>query len=684
MGNKKRIYELSREWNVENKEIIKDAKELGIDVKTHSSSVNEEEAELIKESLKEQGRISAEKEVEEDKKQKEEQQLKQEKQAEVQEKEEIIEEKAEKKAEKKKKVAIDPTMSIQELAERIEMDVDELINVFDKNDIVVTENQKLNIDRTKEILQEIGYEVEISKIFSEIIDTKRKDFRTRAPIVTVMGHVDHGKTQLLDTIRHTNVIAGERGGITQHIGAYRVDINKKGTIVFIDTPGHEAFTAMRARGAQITDIVVLVVAADDGVMPQTVEAINHSRAANVPIIVAINKMDLPDADSEKVKTQLSQHNLISEDWGGDTIMVEISAKENQNIDDLLEMILLQSEMMEIKAPYDGPATGIVIESELDKRIGPTGTVLVTEGVLKTGDSFICGTVPGKIKAMTNEIGKRLKTAGPSVPIKILGFEDLPDNGAVLEVVEKKTKARDIAEQRKIEIEKTAKVEEPKKMTLEDLQRQLLGEEKKELRIILKTDAVGSLEAIKDALSKMSTEEVNLNILHGDVGAISKRDIMLASASDAIIIGFNMSVSGSVKKEADREGVQIRTYRVIYEIIDDIKKALEGMLEPEEKEVSLGRAEVKEVFNISGVGTIAGCSVENGLIRRGSTAKILRDSRIVYQGKINSLKRFKKDVSEVSSGYECGIKIENFNDIKIGDIIESFEVQKRKRTLEETK
>ncbi|MEA3506585.1 MAG: translation initiation factor IF-2, partial [Elusimicrobiota bacterium] len=492
---------------------------------------------------------------------------------------------------------------------------------------------------------------------------------------------DHGKTQLLDTIRKTNIIASERGGITQHIGASRVEIEGKGAITFIDTPGHEAFTAMRARGAQITDIVVLVVAGDDGVMPQTVEAINHIKAAGVPLIVAINKSDLPEYNAEQVRTQLSRQGILTEKWGGDVIDVEVSAMKNKNLDELLDLILLQAEMMELTAPEGSPAKAVVVESEVDKRMGPMATVIVTEGTLKTSDPFICGATPGKIKAMTDEAGKRLKEATPSTPVKILGFEDTVRTADNLVVLDSRKKAREIAGVRKEEI-KTDKFVTREKITLEDLQKQLMGEESKELKIILKTDVAGSLEAIKDALAKFDNEEVQLNIMHGDVGAVTKQDIMLAASSEAIIIGFNISIPGSIKKEAEREGVQIRTYRIIYEILDDIRKAMEGMLAPEEKEINLGRADVLQVYNITGVGTIAGCRVVNGLIQRTASARVLRDSKIVYEGALGSLKRFKDDVSEVASGFECGINIANFNDVKVGDVIESFKIESRKRTLNE--
>ena len=661
MSDKVRIYELASRLDIDYKEILKEARELGIPAKSHASTVTLEESQIISESFKEQ-------EIVEDKKE-----------APDKEKDTV---KAEKKEEKEftgEKVSINPGDTVQDLAGQINMDVDELIEKYNDKDIVVTANQRVNTENANKVLEGLGFRVKVDQFTGSKGDIKRQEYRSRAPVVTVMGHVDHGKTQLLDTIRNTNVVAGERGGITQHIGASKVKVKDRGEIVFIDTPGHEVFTAMRARGAQITDIVILIIAGDDGVMPQTVEAINHARAAEVPMIVAINKKDLPAYDAEKVKTQLTQHNVLTEDWGGDVIAVGISATQNDNVDELLEMVLLQSEMLELKAPVDGPARGLVIESEMDKRMGPTGTVLVTEGTLKTKDAFICGSVPGKIKAMTDSSGKRVKQAPPSTPVKILGFDEFPNTGDTFEVVEARTVARDIAEERKEQLAKGARTEK-EGFTLEDFQKQLMADEAKELKLVLKADVSGSLEAIKDAVRKLKTEEVTLDIIHDSVGGVTKKDIMLSSASGAVIMGFNVSASGSIKKEAEREGIQIRTYRVIYEIIEDIKKALEGLLEPEEKEVTLGRAQVKKIFNVSGVGTVAGCKVISGVVQRSVSIRVLRDSRIVYEGDLDSLKRFKEDVSEVDEGYECGMKVESFNDIKTGDILESFKIETRKRTL----
>jgi translation initiation factor IF-2 len=626
MTDKIRIYQLAKDLDIDYKIIIKEATELGIAVKSYQSSITAEDAELISESFKEQTSKTA------------------------------------------KKTEVQP--EAKTTPEPVVKPVKEIKKEKPAEKPVIEKVEKAP-EKPKAVKKET----------EDVITVERKNLQTRPPVVTVMGHVDHGKTQLLDTIRNTNVVAKESGGITQHIGASKVAIKDKGTIVFIDTPGHEAFTSMRARGTKITDIVVLVVSGDDGVMPQTIEALNHAKAAGVPIIIAINKKDLPEFDSEKVRTQLSQHDILTEDWGGDIIAVEVSAKTGDGINDLLEMIILQSEMMELKAAVDGPAEGIIIESELDKRIGPTATLIVTEGTLHSGDSFICGIVPGKIKAMNDENGNRLKSAVPATPVKILGFEDLPQTGDIFQVVKDKTIARDIANKRKLSIEQE-EAQATEKFTLEDLQKQFAGMESKELKIVLKTDVTGTLEAIKDALNKMSneTDEVNINIIHAGVGTVTKHDIMLAAASGAIIMGFSISAPGSIKKEAEEEGVQIRTYRIIYDIIEDIKKALEGMLEPEEIENVLGQAEVKQIFTISGIGTITGCSVINGMIRRKAKVRVLRDSKIIYEGDLGSLKRFKNDVSEVKQGYECGIGVENFNDLKIGDIIESYQIDHKKRTL----
>ena len=505
-----------------------------------------------------------------------------------------------------------------------------------------------------------------------------ENLKPRAPVVTIMGHVDHGKTSLLDVIRQSNVIDGEAGGITQAIGAYHVHINGR-DIVFLDTPGHEAFTAMRARGAQVTDIVVLVVAADDGVMGQTIEAINHSKVAGVPIIVAINKIDKPGADPEKIKQSLMEHGLLSEQLGGETIFCEVSAKKKINIEELLEMILLQADVMELKANPDLPARGIIIEAKLDRGRGPVATVLIQEGTLKEGDSFVSKTESGRVRAMINDQGRRIKEAGPSMPVEVIGFSSVPQTGAEFFCVEDEKKARSIADYwtrkaREKELSSFSKV------TLEQLY-QRIKEGVKDCNVIIKADVQGSIEAISDALNKLSTDDIKLRIIHSSTGAISETDVMLASASQAIIIGFNVRPDARVVEVAQQEGVEIKLYDIIYNVIADVRAAMEGLLEPEYKEVVQGRAEVRELFKVPKVGTIAGCMVTDGKIMRSNNLKLVRDSVVVFDGKILSLKRFKDDAREVLAGFECGISIEGFNDIHPGDVIEAYYIEKLEKKLE---
>jgi translation initiation factor IF-2 len=487
-----------------------------------------------------------------------------------------------------------------------------------------------------------------------------------------MGHVDHGKTSLLDAVRETNVIATEAGGITQHIGAYTVNIGDK-KIAFLDTPGHEAFTAMRARGAKVTDIAILVVAADDGVMPQTVEAINHVKAANVAIIVAINKIDKPGANPDKVKQELTEFGLLAEDWGGDTIMVPVSAKKKEGIDNLLEMILLVAEMQELKANPNKKGTGTVIEAELDKGKGPVATVLIQDGCLNIGDFFIAGNTYGKVRGMIDDKGKRLKKAGPSTPIEIQGLDEVPDAGDLFIVVDDEKTAKTISEKRK-EKQRLTQIQSKQTVTLEELFSQIQEGKVKDLNLIVKADVQGSVEAVKQSLAKLSNEEVKVRTIHGGVGAITESDVMLASASNAIIIGFNVRPQPAAVALAERDKVNIRLYRVIYNAIEDVEAAMKGMLEPEYKEVVLGHAEVRATFKASSIGTIAGCYVTDGKLNRNNDIRIIRDSIVVYEGKLASLKRFKDDVKEVNTGYECGLNIDRFNDIKEGDVIESYTIE----------
>jgi translation initiation factor IF-2 len=500
----------------------------------------------------------------------------------------------------------------------------------------------------------------------------------RPPVVTVMGHVDHGKTSLLDAIRQANVAAGEAGGITQHIGAYTVSWNGR-RITFIDTPGHEAFTAMRARGAKVTDIVILVVAADDGVMPQTVEAIHHARAAEVPIVVAINKIDLPDADPERVKRELADHGVVAEEWGGDVTMVPVSAKTKQGLPELLEMILLQADVLDLRANPNKLARGVILEAKLERGRGPVATVLVQEGTLRVGDPFVCGTLSGRVRAMMDENGARVAEAGPSTPVEILGFQGVPEAGDLFTAMADEATAKQVAAAR-LEKKRQAQLTATSKISLEDLYQRIKAGEAKELRVIVKADVQGSVEALQEALGRLSTEEVKLTILHASVGGVSESDVLLASASDAVVVGFNVRPEAKAAETAEREGVEIRLYSVIYEVLNDMRAALEGMLAPTLRERILGRAEVRQTFAISGVGTVAGSFVTEGKVVRAARVRLVRDNVVVYEGRIASLRRFKEDVREVAAGYECGIGLENYSDVKPGDVIEAFEVEEVARRL----
>jgi translation initiation factor IF-2 len=575
-------------------------------------------------------------------------------------------------------IAIPEFLTVKELAEKMKVNPTEIIKKLIARGIMVTVNQQIDFENASKIAEEYGFLVDKEEVKDELellleeTPDDEKDLQPRPPIVTVMGHVDHGKTSLLDAIRNTNVTMKEMGGITQHIGASVVEVNNK-KIVFLDTPGHEAFTAMRARGASITDIVVLVVAADDGVMPQTVEAINHVKAANAPMIVAINKIDLPTANPDKVKTELSELGLVPEEWGGNTICVPVSAKKNIGIDNLLEMILLVAEMEDLKANPNKPARGTIIEAKLEKGKGPVATVIVQNGTLQIGDAILAGTVYGKVRAMFDDKGRRIKKAGPSTPVEVLGFSEVPEAGDKLIVVEEEKKARELAERRK-ELQKEMELKRKQKVSLEDLFSQIQEGSVKELNIIIKADVQGSVEALKKSIEDLSNEEVRIKVIHGAVGAITETDVMLASASNAIIIGFNVRPETNAKNLAEKEKVDIKLYRIIYEAIEDIKAAMKGLLEPKYKEVELGRAEVRAVFRVPGVGNVAGCYVLSGKILRNADIRVVRDGIVVYEGKIASLKRFKDDVREVQQGFECGIGIDRFNDIKEGDIIEAYQME----------
>ncbi|MCB4792391.1 MAG: translation initiation factor IF-2 [Elusimicrobia bacterium] len=602
----------------------------------------------------------------------------------------VIEQKAEvpqavpKKEEKKhgRDIRINELTTIREIAEKLGQTTGDVIKKLLSMGTLATINQRIDLEVAELLASEYGFDIKFASIFEgEKIAEEEDDvenLKPRPAVVTIMGHVNHGKTSLLDAIRETDVASKEAGGITQHIGAYKVK-TAKGEVTFLDTPGHEAFTAMRSRGAQVTDIVVLVVAADDGVMPQTVEALDHARAAAVPIIVAINKIDVPGANPSQVKQELTKYNLLSEDWGGDTIMVEVSAKNNIKIDALLEMILLKAEMMELKANPDTLARGAVVEARLDHKRGPVITVLIQKGTLHVGDNFIVGTTYGKVRAMTDDHGKKLDEAKPVTPVEILGVNSLPHAGDRFIAMDDERKAREIAQTR-FSRAREERMKPRHHLSLEDIS----SGKVKELRLVLKADVQGSLGALRDSLDKLSTPEIKLTIIHGGIGTINESDVTLAAASDAIIMGFSIKPDTAVERMAEREGVSIRIYRIIYEVIADVRAAMEGMLEPQLKEISLGKAQVRQVFKISKVGTIAGCSVLEGKIQRGCKVRILRDNVIIYDGNIITLRRFKDDVKEVDKGFECGIGLERYSDFKNGDILDLYTFEKIARKLEDNK
>jgi translation initiation factor IF-2 len=578
-------------------------------------------------------------------------------------------------------IAIPDEITVGDLAQKLKVPAAEVIKKLMTLGIMAAVNQTIDFDTASLVAEDLGAKVEKEvivteedRLFNDVQDDPAK-LKPRSPVVVVMGHVDHGKTSLLDAIRQTNVTATEAGGITQHIGAYRVKIHDK-EITFLDTPGHEAFTAMRARGAQVTDIAILVVAADDGIMPQTVEAINHAKAANVSIIVAINKMDKEGANADRVKQELTEYGLVPEEWGGDTICVPVSALKKEGIDHLLEMILLVAEMQELKANPDRLAKGTVIEAQLDKGRGPVATVLVQNGTLKVGDIIVAGTAVGRVRAMMDDKGQRVKKAGPSMPVEILGLSEVPDGGDIFYAVEDEKKAREVVQKRKEKI-KEEQFKAHQKVSLDDLFNQIKEGQVKDLNIIIKADVQGSVEAVRQSLEKLSNNEVRIRTIHGGVGAITESDVMLASASNAIIIGFNVRPDSGARASAEQQDVEIRLYRIIYNAIEDMEAAMKGMLEPKYKEVIIGHAEVRATFKVSGVGTIAGCYVTDGKINRHSEVRVVRDGIVVHEGTLASLKRFKDDAREVAAGYECGIGIDKFNDIKEGDIIECFVMEEVK-------
>jgi translation initiation factor IF-2 len=577
-------------------------------------------------------------------------------------------------------ITITEGITVRDLAEKLDVRAKEVLKELLDRGVFASINQALDVGTATSLAEAFSGVVNVVSFEEEVVqevakEEKKENLLPRPPVVTVMGHVDHGKTSLLDAIRQTDVAAGEAGGITQHIGASVVSVDGR-RIIFIDTPGHEAFTRMRARGAKVTDLVVLVVAADDGLMPQTLEAIDHARAAGVPIIVAVNKIDKPEAQPERVKRQLADRNLMPEEWGGDTVVVEVSAREKKNLDKLLEMILLVSDLRELRANPSAPASGTVLESRVDRGRGPVATVLVQNGTLHTGDVFIVGAVYGKVRALFDDHGRPVKQATPSTPVEVLGLQGIPEAGDQFQVADE-AKARHIVDYRQTKLREASLARSAgTRITLDQLHEQLKSGETKELPIVIKADVQGSVEVLSELLPKQSTDQVKLKIIHASVGAVTETDVLLASASGAIIFAFNVRPDRKALDLAQRENVDIRMHSIIYEVTDEIKKAMSGLLEPVYKETHLGRAEVRNTFRIKGIGMIAGCYVLDGIIKRDAEVRVVREGVVIYTGRVNSLRRFKEDANEVRSGFECGVGVSNFNDIKVGDVLECFAMQKQ--------
>jgi translation initiation factor IF-2 len=658
-----KVSKLAEDLKLDPKDLLKTLKDLGVAAKTSASVVTEEEAKTVEDLLakgNKEAPIATEKAPDEEKIEP----VKTEPAA------------AEIKAAPKNTLTISGDINVKDLSEKLNTKPSNVIKELMRLGILATINQRIDLNIVREVAKVFDYEVvaKVADMASAAAAHRDESAHIipRPPIVVVMGHVDHGKTKLLDAIRKTNVMATEAGGITQHIGAYQVMVKGK-KVTFLDTPGHEAFTALRSRGAKVTDIAVLVVAADDGIMPQTVEAINHAKAAGVPIIIAINKVDKPEANVERVKKQLTEYDLTPEEWGGKTVVVPISAKQGTGIDELLDMILLTAEILELKANPARSATGIVIEAKLDKGRGPVATVLIGNGKLKIGDTFYAGGVSGKVRALIDDKGKNIKEAFPSQPVAVLGAESVPVPGEVFRVVHDDQTARKLSEKKRFEIEE-AKQTKGKVLSLEDFSRTVKEGIRKDLNIILKADVQGSLEAIVNMLKNLTTSDVRVNIIHSGAGGISESDVMLAVASKAIIIGFNVPYEGGAKLMADDKGVDTRIYNIIYQITDDVKAAMDGMLEPVKEEVILGHATVKALFKYSKVGAIAGCIVKDGKMQRGAMMRVIRDGNKLYEGKLEALKRFKEDAKEVQAGYECGISTSSFSDFTEGDVIECFEIR----------
>lgn len=686
---KVRVYELAKELNLSSKELMEKIEGLDLKINSHMSSIEEEEAQLIKELLTEENKAPDEpvKEIEEEieaidilevekpvkkkgKKGNKDNRRKLQSQPDIQTPSlEIV-------SSEIKIIEIEPEIIVKDLAEKLGVNPSKVITKLIGLGVMVNQNQAVDGEIAALVADEFGFKAKllepvVEKTEAELLDFEDdpKDLQSRPPVVTVMGHVDHGKTSLLDAIRHTNVTDKEAGGITQHIGAYAVNINNR-KIVFLDTPGHEAFTSMRARGAKVTDIAILVVAADDGVMPQTIEAISHAKAAGVPIIVAVNKIDKPSANMDRVKQELSDNGLVPEDWGGDTIIAPVSALKKLGIEELLEMILLVADMQELKANPNRKAVGTIIEAQLDKGMGPMATVLVQKGTLVVGDMVVSGTSSGRIRAMLDEKGRKVKNATPSIPVMILGLSEVPNAGDQLFAVETEKEARHLADLRKNEL-REVQMKQSSKVSLDDLFERIKMGEVKDLNIIVKGDVRGSIEALNQSLKKLDTDEVRVNLIHGGVGGITETDIMLASASNAIVIGFNVRPNLNAIEVAKKENVDVRTYRIIYEAIEDIQAAVKGMHAPKIVEEVLGRAQVRATFRLPNGNTIAGIYVVSGKITRNAKIRLLRDDIVIYDGSVSSLKRFKDDAREVLTGFEAGLGLDNFNDIKEGDNLEAY-------------
>src|SRR5690625_3019351 len=662
-----RIYELAQELNMSSKDLIDKLRELDLEVSSHMNSLEADEAELIRgiygsgdsETEFDQHGVDNTKDT-----------------------------KTETSETEKHIIEIEESIIVRELADELGVNPSEIITKLIGMGVMANQNQSIDVKTATIIADEFGaivvtkeVEEEKEEVFELDFEDKPEDLVPRPPVVTVMGHVDHGKTSLLDALRKSEVAAGEAGGITQHIGAYQIKVEGGRKVTFIDTPGHAAFTEMRARGANVTDVIILVVAADDGIMAQTGEAISHAKAAEVPIVVAINKIDKPEADPERVKTALLQHDLIPEEMGGDIICVPVSAHTGQGLPDLMDSVLLQAELLELKANPERPAEGTVIEARLEQGRGSVATVLVQRGTLRVGDIFVAGSESGRVRALTNDRGERVEEAGPAVPVEVLGLTGTPEAGEDFVVVEDDGRAREVAAFR-AERKKRAQqaVAAKGRGSLEQMLNRIKEGEAASLPLVIKSDVHGSLEAIINSLEKLSTDEVRANVLHSGVGGINESDVTLARASDALIIAFNVRANAQAREMAKRDGVEIRYYSIIYDVIDDVKSALSGMLEPEQKEKFLGYAEIREVFNVSRAGKVAGCMVTEGMVKRGAKVRLLRDDVVIHDGTLKSLRRFKDEVREVQQGYECGMAFENYQDIQVGDRIECYEIQEVARTL----